>query len=117
MLGRIMVVDNVDNAVKIARKFDYGIRMVTLEGELLVPGGAISGGAFKKQLQSAWQAQRDGGAGEEGLRSNRPEPARHVPGREARLHRRAEPPLHRPPDPRDQHRADQGLPPALPLHP
>lgn len=47
MLGRIMVVDHVDNAVKIARKFDYGIRMVTLEGELLVPGGAISGGAFK----------------------------------------------------------------------
>ncbi len=47
MLGRIVVVDNVDHAVKIARKFDYGIRMVTLEGELLVPGGAISGGAFK----------------------------------------------------------------------
>ena len=47
MLGRIVVVDNVDNAVKITRKYDYGIRMVTLEGELLVPGGAISGGAFK----------------------------------------------------------------------
>jgi len=47
MLGRIMVVDNVDNAVKIARKFDYGIRMVTIEGELLAPGGTISGGAFK----------------------------------------------------------------------
>ncbi len=47
MLGRILVVDHVDNAVKIARKFGYGIRMVTLEGELLVPGGAISGGAFK----------------------------------------------------------------------
>lgn len=47
MLGRIVVVDHVDNAVKIARKYDYGIRMVTVEGELLVPGGAISGGAFK----------------------------------------------------------------------
>ena len=47
MLGRIVVVDNVDNAVKIAAKFHYGIRMVTLEGELLVPGGAISGGNFK----------------------------------------------------------------------
>lgn len=47
MLGRIVVVDNVDNAVKIAKKYEYGIRMVTLEGELLVPGGAISGGAFK----------------------------------------------------------------------
>jgi len=47
MLGRIVVVDHVDHAVKIAKKFDYGIRMVTIEGELLVPGGAISGGAFK----------------------------------------------------------------------
>ena len=47
MLGRIVVVDNVDNAVKIAKKYNYSIRMVTLEGELLVPGGAISGGAFK----------------------------------------------------------------------
>ena len=47
MLGRIVVIDNVDNAVKIAKKYDYGIRMVTIEGELLVPGGAISGGAFK----------------------------------------------------------------------
>lgn len=47
LLGRIMVVDNVDHAVQIARKYDYGIRMVTIEGELLVPGGAISGGAFK----------------------------------------------------------------------
>lgn len=47
MLGRIVVIDNVDHAVKIAKKFDYGVRMVTLEGELLVPGGAISGGAFK----------------------------------------------------------------------
>lgn len=47
MLGRIMVVDHVDHAVKIARKYNYSIRMVTIEGELLVPGGAISGGAFR----------------------------------------------------------------------
>lgn len=47
MLGRILVVDHIDHAVKIAKKFSYGIRMVTIEGELLVPGGAISGGAFK----------------------------------------------------------------------
>ena len=47
MLGRIVVVDTMDNALKIARKFDFGIRMVTVEGELLVPGGAISGGHFK----------------------------------------------------------------------
>ncbi len=47
LLGRFVVVDNIDNAVKIARKYHYTVRMVTLEGELLVPGGAMSGGAFK----------------------------------------------------------------------
>ena len=47
MLGRVVVVDDVNHALAIAKKYAYGIRMVTLEGELLVPGGAISGGAFK----------------------------------------------------------------------
>ena len=47
LLGRILVVDTVDNALKIAKKYDYGIRMVTLEGEMLIPGGGISGGHFK----------------------------------------------------------------------
>lgn len=47
LLGRILVVDKLDNAVKIARKYKYTIRMVTLDGEYLTPGGAISGGAFK----------------------------------------------------------------------
>ena len=47
MLGRIVVVDNVNHALAIAKKYAYSIRMVTVEGELLVPGGAISGGAFK----------------------------------------------------------------------
>ncbi len=47
LLGRIVVVDQVNHALAIARKYGYSIRMVTLEGELLVPGGAISGGAFK----------------------------------------------------------------------
>jgi len=47
LLGRIVVVDHIDHAVKLARKYRYSIRIVTLEGEQLVPGGAISGGAFK----------------------------------------------------------------------
>ncbi len=47
LLGRILVVDDMDHAVSIARKYEYSLRMVTLEGELLVPGGAISGGAYK----------------------------------------------------------------------
>ena len=47
LLGRILVVDNIDNAGRIARKYKFRLRMVTLEGEYLTPGGAITGGAFK----------------------------------------------------------------------
>ena len=47
LLGRIIVVDEVDHATTIARKYNYTLRIVTLDGELLTPGGAISGGRFK----------------------------------------------------------------------
>ena len=45
LLGRIIVADNLDNAVKMARKYRYSFRIVTLDGDLLTPGGAISGGS------------------------------------------------------------------------
>lgn len=47
LLGRIIVVDNIDNATMIAKKYNYSLRLVTIEGEQLVPGGSISGGAYK----------------------------------------------------------------------
>ncbi|MBP1756575.1 MAG: hypothetical protein H6Q59_2973, partial [Firmicutes bacterium] len=47
LLGRILVVDEIDHATAIAKKYNYTLRIVTLEGELLAPGGSISGGAYK----------------------------------------------------------------------
>ncbi|MBQ9613912.1 MAG: chromosome segregation protein SMC [Lachnospiraceae bacterium] len=47
LLGRIVVADTFDHAAAAERKFGHKLRMVTLEGELFTPGGAISGGAFK----------------------------------------------------------------------
>lgn len=47
LLGRTLVVDNIDNALKIARKNNYSLRIVTLEGEQLSPGGSITGGAYR----------------------------------------------------------------------
>ena len=47
LLGRIVVVDHIDNALIIARKYSYTLRIVTLDGELLNAGGSMSGGAFK----------------------------------------------------------------------
>ena len=47
LLGRVLVVDHIDNAIAIARKYRQSIRIVTPDGELLNPGGSMSGGAFK----------------------------------------------------------------------
>ncbi|MCI8275950.1 MAG: chromosome segregation protein SMC [Lachnospiraceae bacterium] len=47
LLGRILVVDNIDHAIAISRKYQYSLRIVTLEGELLAAGGSMTGGAFK----------------------------------------------------------------------
>ncbi|RDY33024.1 chromosome segregation protein SMC [Lachnotalea glycerini] len=47
LLGRTIVVDDIDHAISLARKYKYILRIVTLEGESLNPGGSMSGGAFK----------------------------------------------------------------------
>ena len=47
LLGRILVVDTIDNAIAVNKKYNQSLRIVTKEGELLTPGGAMTGGAFK----------------------------------------------------------------------
>lgn len=47
LLGRTLVVDNIDNAISLSRKYRQSLRIVTLEGESITPGGAMSGGAYK----------------------------------------------------------------------
>ena len=47
LLGKVLVVDNIDHAIAIAGKYRHSIRMVTQEGESLSPGGSMTGGAFK----------------------------------------------------------------------
>lgn len=47
LLCRFLLVDNLTNASIIHKKYKHKIRIVTLEGELLMPGGSISGGSFK----------------------------------------------------------------------
>ncbi len=47
LLGRVLVVDHIDHAIAISRKYRQSLRIVTSDGELLNPGGSMSGGAFK----------------------------------------------------------------------
>jgi len=45
ILGRVVIVDNIDNAVFIAKKYSYKFKIVTLDGDMLSPGGSMSGGS------------------------------------------------------------------------
>lgn len=47
LLGRVVVAETIDHAIALAKKFQYSLRIVTLEGELISAGGSMTGGAFK----------------------------------------------------------------------
>ena len=47
LLGRIFVAETMEDAVRVSRKFDRGIAVVTLTGEYIKPGGSMTGGAFR----------------------------------------------------------------------
>ncbi len=47
LLGRVVVTDHIDHAIALSRKYQYSLRIVTLDGELLSAGGSMTGGAFK----------------------------------------------------------------------
>ncbi|HOO24987.1 MAG TPA: chromosome segregation protein SMC [Clostridiales bacterium] len=45
LLARTAIVDNMDNAVEIAKKYSYRIRIVTLDGQVMNAGGSMTGGS------------------------------------------------------------------------
>ena len=49
LLGRTVIVENMNTAIKIAKDNNYSFRIVTLEGDLINPSGAITGGSVAKK--------------------------------------------------------------------
>lgn len=48
LLGRIIVADNLDNARKIAAETGRTVKVMTLEGDSVNPGGSLTGGSLRK---------------------------------------------------------------------
>ena len=48
LLGQVVIVDDLDNAVEISRKA-RGMRVVTLDGEIINSSGAMTGGKYKNK--------------------------------------------------------------------
>jgi len=49
MLGRILIADNMDSAIELARMNNYRFRVVTLQGDQVNTGGSLTGGSIRKQ--------------------------------------------------------------------
>lgn len=47
LLGRVLVVSDMDTAIATSRRVTGWSKIVTLEGELLTPGGALTGGSLQ----------------------------------------------------------------------
>ena len=48
LLGRVAVMEDLDAAIAAARRFGYRFRIVTLDGQVLNPGGSMTGGSASR---------------------------------------------------------------------
>ena len=48
LLGACVVAEDIDCAVTIARKYGYRVKVVTLDGQVVSPGGSLTGGSVIK---------------------------------------------------------------------
>ena len=49
LLGRIVIAENIDFAVSMAKKFGNRFKIVTLDGQVMNPGGSMTGGSVNKE--------------------------------------------------------------------
>ena len=59
LLGRVIIVDNIDNATMLAKKTNHSYKIVTLEGELFNVGGSVTGGSVSKKSGGLFSRTRE----------------------------------------------------------
>ncbi|AAK79717.1 chromosome segregation protein [Clostridium acetobutylicum] len=59
VLGRTVIVDNMDSALKIAKLNSYSFKIVTLTGEVVNPGGSLTGGSTYSKAASIIGRKRE----------------------------------------------------------
>ncbi|MGN0818975.1 MAG: chromosome segregation protein SMC [Christensenellaceae bacterium] len=52
LLGNTLVVDNISNAVEIAKLYSFGFKIVTLDGDVINPTGSMTGGSRSRKRSS-----------------------------------------------------------------
>ena len=54
LLGRTVVVDNLDNAIELARDMRYSAKIVTIDGDVIETRGSITGGSKNALNNNLW---------------------------------------------------------------
>ena len=54
LLGRVVVVDGIDNAIRLARASRYAFKVVTLDGDVIETRGSITGGSKNALNNNLW---------------------------------------------------------------
>ncbi len=49
LLGRIVIVENIDDAIAMAKKYGNRFKIVTLDGQVINAGGSMTGGSVNKE--------------------------------------------------------------------
>lgn len=52
LLGRVIVTNDLKSAINLSKKLEYQYKFVTLDGEIINPGGSITGGSLKLKVQN-----------------------------------------------------------------
>ncbi|WP_027414566.1 chromosome segregation protein SMC [Aneurinibacillus terranovensis] len=71
MLGHVIVTTSLEEANKVARQFQYRYRIVTLEGDVVNPGGSMSGGSLQQKTNHLLGRQRELEQLEEAIREQK----------------------------------------------
>ncbi len=48
-LGRTVIVENIDNAIAMAKRYNNRFKIVTLDGQVMNPGGSMTGGSVNRE--------------------------------------------------------------------
>ncbi|UMZ73330.1 chromosome segregation protein SMC [Natranaerofaba carboxydovora] len=59
LLARVIVMDDIKNALDLAKEINFATRIVTLDGEMVLPGGAMVGGSFSGSNKNSGFLDRD----------------------------------------------------------